>query len=58
MIEDHVVPLLPNLPGDKKRKAAGGLAGGSWVVEMFAHHSSGVVLWAIHSGGGWVVPSM
>ena len=30
MIENPVVPLLPNLPGDEKRKAAGGLAGGIW----------------------------
>ena len=29
-IEDPVVPLLPNFPGDEKRKAAGGLAGGIW----------------------------
>ena len=29
-IENPVVPLLPNFPGDEKRKAAGALAGGGW----------------------------
>ena len=29
-IENPVIPLLPNLPGDEKCKVEGALAGGGW----------------------------